>query len=212
MEVPQWSTAEIEEASSGQQVAKLHQEELLARAGDFLNSFGDVQESQAPRVYKSTGVPAFASFGAGPLQGVQVRRNPDRTVRRLVPQGGHNLPPTAPVAPRASSSRSAAGRKQRNRKRFGSSFPEEDWDLMRAILDKCEFPSRHRFKTCGECGPCTMTSCTPATMGKCKACSKKWLNGGVGRSRHACERRVGCSRWTIKRCDGCRFEEIDHVF
>ena len=35
VEVSQWFNAEIEEASSGQQVAKLHQEELLARGGDF---------------------------------------------------------------------------------------------------------------------------------------------------------------------------------
>ena len=105
VEVPQWFTVEVEEASSGRHLAQLQQEELLACTSAFLNSFGDVQESEAPRVYKSPGVPAFASFGAGPLQGVQARRNPDRTIRRLVPQGGHNLPPAAPVAPRASADR-----------------------------------------------------------------------------------------------------------
>ena len=159
-------------------------------------------------MYESPRVPVLASFGEGHLQNVQARRNPNRTVKRLVPQGGHNLPPVAPVAPRASANRSAAGRRQRNRKRFGSSFPEEDWPLMRAILDSCDSPSKHRFQTCGDCGPCTMTPCTSTTESKCKACAKKWSNGGVGRSRHACERRAGCSRWTLKRCSGCHWKEF----
>ena len=151
----------------------------------------------------------FASFGEARPQDVKVRRNPNRTVRRLVPQGGHALPPTAPVAPRASASRTTVGRTQRNRKRFGSSFPEDDWPLMRSILDSCDFPRKHRFQTCGQgdCGPCTVTPCTSATENKCKACAKKWSNGGVGRSRHACERRAGCSNWTLKRCSGCHWEE-----
>ena len=178
----------------------------MTRTSVFLNSFEDVQESVMPHVYESPGVPVLASFGEGHPQNVQARRNPDRTVRRLFPQGGHDLPPVAPVAPRVPANRSAAGSRQRSR-RFGSSFPEEYWPHIRAILDSSDSPDKHRFRTCGECDPCTRTVCTSATKSKCKACVKKWSNGGVGRSRHACERRAGCTNWTLKRCGGCRWEE-----
>ena len=208
VEVPQHGfVVEVEEPGSGIYVDQSQQEELLTRTSVFLNSFEDVQESGMPYVYESPGVPALASFGEGHPQDVQARRNPDRTVRRLFPQGGHDLPPVAPVAPRVSANQSAAGSRQRSRKKFGSRFPEEDWPQMRDILDSCEFPNKHRFQTCGECDPCTRTSCTPATESKCRACAKKWSNGGVGRSRHACERRAGCSDWTLKRCSGCHWEE-----
>ena len=175
VEVPQHGFAvEVEEPGSGRYVDQFQQEELLTRTSVFLNSFEDVQESGMPYVYESSRVPVPASFGEGHPQNVQARRNPDRTVRRLFPQGGHDLPPVAPVAPRVSANQSAAGSRQRSRKKFGSRFPEEDWPQMRAILDSCDFPSKHRFQTCGECGPCTRTSCTPATESKCMACAKKW--------------------------------------
>ena len=160
--------------------------------------------SEPPRV------PPFASFGETQTQDVKVRRNPNRNVRKPVHQRGHTLPPTAPVAQHAPVSRPAGSGAQRNRKRFGTSFPEEDWPFMRSILDSCDFPGKHRFQTCGQgdCGPCTVTPCTSATENKCKACAKKWSNNGVARSRHACERQAGCPRWSLKRCSGCHWQKF----
>ena len=100
VEVPQHGfVVEVEEPGSGIYVDQSQQEEVLTRTGVFLNSFEGAQESGMPYVYEHPGVPALASFGEGHPQDVQARRNPDRTVRRLFPQGGHDLPPVAPVAP-----------------------------------------------------------------------------------------------------------------
>ena len=212
VEIPQHGFAvEIEQMSEpgpSRHVTQVQQEELLAHTNTFLNGFEDTQKLGTPNMSEPPRVPPFASFGKTRPQDVKVRRNPNRNVRRPVPQGGHALPPTAPVAPRAPVSRPAVGRAQRNRKRFGSSFPEEDWPLMRSILDSCDFPRKHRFQTCGQgdCDLCQVTPCTPATENKCKACAKKWVNNGVARSRHACERREGCPRWFLKRCTGCHWQ------
>ena len=133
--------------------------ELLVQTNIFLVDLDNAQKQRTLNKPEPPRAPPFASFGERFHQDVRVRRNPTRHVRMPVRPRGHALPPAAPLAPRASINRPAGNRVQRNQKRFGSSFPEEDWPLMRRILDQCAFPKKHRFKTCGgdDCIPCQAT-------------------------------------------------------
>ena len=112
--IPQYEFAveveQLSEPGSSRHVTQFQQEELLAHTNTFLNGFEDAQKSGTPNMSESPRVPIFASLGKAHPQDVKVRRNSNRTVRRSVPQGGHNLPPIAPVAQRASASRPAVGR------------------------------------------------------------------------------------------------------
>ena len=179
-----------EPSSSGHN--QVQPSELLVQTNIFLVDLDNAQKQRTLNRPKPPRDPPVASFGKRSPQDVRVRRNPTRHVRMPVRPRGHALPPAAPLAPCAPINRPAGSKVQRIRKRFGSSFPEKDWPTMRMILEQCDFPKKHRFKTCGrdDCVPCQATPCTPATIEKCKACKKKWVNNGSKRSRKACTKRV----------------------
>ena len=149
-----------------------------------------------------------ASFGRRTSQNVkELRRGPARQVR--TPARLRESAPllAAPVAPPARLDGPVRNEVKRIRKRFGTSFPVADWPKMRALLEQCGDPGRHRFKTCkrSDCDPCQTESCTQATVEKCNACLKKWIHGGSNRSRQTCTKKEGCPRWWFPRCKECRW-------
>ena len=206
---PSVEAGPMDEPNPGEHATQVQPSELLAQADVLLDDLGDAQR-QVNETLSRPGpsrVHPVASFGRRPSQDVRVRRGPARHVKTPAQLRGSASPTAAPVAPRAPVNRPAGNGVKRIRKRFGNSFPVDDWPLMRLILEQCDNPDKHRFKTCKrkDCDPCQATPCTQATIEKCRACKKKWINSGSDRSRQTCTKREGCPRWWLPRCQGCRW-------
>ena len=106
VETPQHGFAveigQMSEPGPSRHATQVQQDELLAQTNTFLNGLENTQKPGTPNMSKPPRVPPVVSFDETHPQDVKVRRNPNRNVRKPVPQRGHALSPHCPCGPTCS--------------------------------------------------------------------------------------------------------------